>query len=161
MSDYIEAVMRLVQQLADIDKTIEDDEVAEILLSGLPQEFDNLVSGLETACLTSKLSSEVVRTRLLQEEHRRNGEENATALHVKKKSPLYCSFCKRNGHTVKRCFKKKREEQKDPHTHSMYASANAACSEDAQDFIVDSGSTSHMCSNKDLFSETQGKRHEW
>ncbi|KOB78926.1 putative retrovirus-related pol polyprotein from transposon tnt [Operophtera brumata] len=72
MSEYIQGVMTLVQQLSDIGRKTDDAEVAEILLSGLPQEFEYLVSNLETVCLTSDLTSEIVRTRLLQEELRRN-----------------------------------------------------------------------------------------
>ncbi|KOB73565.1 putative retrovirus-related pol polyprotein from transposon tnt, partial [Operophtera brumata] len=72
MSEYIQGVMTLVQQLSDIGRKTDDAEVAEILLSGLPQEFEYLVSNLETVCLTNDLTSEIVRTRLLQEELRRN-----------------------------------------------------------------------------------------
>ncbi|KOB77348.1 Retrovirus-related Pol polyprotein from transposon TNT 1-94, partial [Operophtera brumata] len=59
MTDYIDRIMTRVQQLADIGRVIDDAEVAELLLSGLPQEFDALVSNLETACITNTLSSEL------------------------------------------------------------------------------------------------------
>lgn len=74
MSDYIEGVMKIVHQLEDIGKKIDDGEVAEILLSGLGQEFDIIVSSLETACLTNQLSSELVRARLLQDASRKRKE---------------------------------------------------------------------------------------
>lgn len=70
MSEYIEKVTTLVQQLSNIGKTIEDDEVTEILLSGLPQEYDWLVSNLETLWMTKQLNSDIVQARLLQEEGR-------------------------------------------------------------------------------------------
>ncbi|KAI5635261.1 gag-polypeptide of LTR copia-type domain-containing protein [Phthorimaea operculella] len=38
--EYIEKVTSVVQQLSDIGKVIEDEEIAKILLSGLPQEYD-------------------------------------------------------------------------------------------------------------------------
>ncbi|KAI5645600.1 gag-polypeptide of LTR copia-type domain-containing protein [Phthorimaea operculella] len=47
MQEYINAIMTIVSQLSDIGKQIEDDEVAEILLSGLPAEYDVLVSNLK------------------------------------------------------------------------------------------------------------------
>lgn len=65
MSAYIDGLMTLVQQLADIGRTIEDAEVAELMLSGLPMEYDILVSGLETANVNGNLTSELVRTPLL------------------------------------------------------------------------------------------------
>ncbi|XP_063635591.1 uncharacterized protein LOC134806301 [Cydia splendana] len=131
MSDYINNVMLLVQQLEDIDKKVDDEEVAEILLSGLPQEYDVLVSSLETACLTNTLSSDVVRMRLLQEEHRRNSETASsayTATSNRKKREVTCTFCKKQGHVAKRCFKRKREQNSSLETqgHTMLATAFSA-----------------------------------
>lgn len=59
MNEYIEAVMSLVEQLHEIGRTIEDAEVAELLLSGLPQEFDIIVASLETATMSNGLTSEL------------------------------------------------------------------------------------------------------
>lgn len=90
MGAYIEGIMTLVQQLADIGRVIDDKEVAEILLSGLPQYFDVLVCGLETANISENLTSEAVRARLLQEEFRKstnNSKSNEDiVLLAKKKS---------------------------------------------------------------------------
>ncbi|KAL4704407.1 hypothetical protein ACJJTC_007683 [Scirpophaga incertulas] len=72
-----------------------------ILLSGLPEQFDVIVSSL--SCFTSSLTSEIVRTRLLQEEFRRNGSDNGTAYIAKKKSgpAIVCDYCKKPGHSSK------------------------------------------------------------
>lgn len=43
VTQYVESFMTLVQQLADIGKHIEDGEIAELLLSGLPTDYDHLV----------------------------------------------------------------------------------------------------------------------
>lgn len=111
MTEYIESVMTLVQQLADIGCKIDDGEVAEMLLSGLPQDYDVLVSGLETACITHTLSTELVRTRLLQEEFRKNSADNAIvassnqAYYSKKnKSSVICKYCNRAGHIKSKCL---------------------------------------------------------
>lgn len=115
MSEYINNVMTLVQQLGDIGKVIEDDEVAELLLSGLPADFDVLVSGLETACISQRLSSELVRTRLLQEEFRmvsnKQSSSNNMAFFSKKRKPIICHFCKKPGHMKSKCFQWKRQQQ--------------------------------------------------
>ncbi|CAH0715425.1 unnamed protein product, partial [Brenthis ino] len=113
MSDYIEGVMKLVAQLSDIGKVIDDAEIAEILLSGLPEDFNVLVSSLETASLTKTLSSEVVRTRLLQEDHRRNNNGNTSenlayaANNKRRFKNLVCTYCRKSNHTIKQCFKRK------------------------------------------------------
>ncbi|KAI5633726.1 gag-polypeptide of LTR copia-type domain-containing protein [Phthorimaea operculella] len=144
MPEYINGVMKIVHQLEDIGRKIDDEEVAEIMLSGLPQEFDILVSSLETACLTSKLSTELVRTRLLQEDDRRNdqmcknGDTPAAYSVNSKKRNITCNYCKRPGHLYKRCFKRKREEgKKKTEDHTMFASAYSATT--ADEFIIDSG----------------------
>lgn len=101
MSEYINGVMTLSQQLADIGKKIEDCELAEIFLSDLPSEFDVLVSGLETANKSNTLSSELVRTRLLQEDHRRNSDISNTVssmAYAANKKIKVCHCCKRTGH---------------------------------------------------------------
>lgn len=162
MSDYIEGVMKLVAQLSDIGKNIEDGEVAEILLSGLPEEYNVLVSGLETAGLTNTLTSEIVRTRLLQEDHRKSNiqtnNDTSTAYMIKKKNTkLLCSYCKRNGHVARRCFKRKREEAKaNKEDHTLYAAAYSACT--SEDFIIDSGATVHLAGNQELLHETKKKK---
>lgn len=155
MTDYVDGIMTLVQQLADIGKTIDDAEVAELLLSGLPQEFDALVSNLETACITNSLSSELVRSRLIQEEYRKNNfTENVDTAYVSKnkvnKSKIICHYCKKSGHIKSKCFKLKKV-MANPEEKSLVAAAFVAKSQD--DWLVDSGCSAHMCNNKDLFSE--------
>lgn len=159
MAEYIEAVMRLVQQLADIGKVIDDSEVAEILLIGLPQEFEVLVSTLETACLTRELTSEIVRARLMQEDHRRSqhADNGNSAYYTKKKKVIVCDYCKRHGHTTKRCYKKKNLEKKKKEEHTLVASAFTASSRPTE-FIVDSGATAHMCANPHLVTDCQQQK---
>lgn len=160
MSEYIEAVMSCVAQLADIGKTIEDGETAEILLSGLPEQYDVIVSGLETASLSNNLTTEIVRTRLLQEDHRRNGscikDSSAYVAKNNMRKPgkkLTCTYCKKAGHTEGRCFKKKREEKNSKtEEHTLLASAFSACC--SKEFVLDSGATTHMCADSDLVRDT-------
>ncbi|XP_063372553.1 uncharacterized protein LOC134660703 [Cydia amplana] len=153
MSSYIEKVMSLVHQLSDIEKTVEDEEIAEILLSGLPPEYDSLVSNLETLCLTSKLSSEVVRTRLLQEEQRKdsmNTSSTSTTSAFVSKKQITCKYCGKPGHVKAKCFKLRREkmakkrDNKDQHASAYLAHAAAA------ELFLDSGSSNHLVKDKEL-----------
>lgn len=155
MTEYIDRIMTLVQQLADIGKNIEDAEVGELLLSGLPKEFDALVSNLETACLTNSLSSELVRSRLIQEEYRKSNFDSKidTALvskNAKVSKNIICHYCKKSGHIKSRCFKLKRDSKK-PEETSLVATAFMAKTHDS--WLVDSGCSAHMCNNRDLFIE--------
>lgn len=150
MNEYIENVMLLVQKLADIGRTIEDDEVAEILLSGLPTEYDALVSNMETIGIGTTLTSEMVRSRLLQEEHRKittsgvTGDSNM-AFATKK----VCHYCNRPGHIKSKCFKRRRDEQnkkKKGESQTLAVTETAFCT--TSDWIVDSGCSSHMMNDK-------------
>ncbi|KPJ13060.1 Copia protein [Papilio machaon] len=164
MQEYINTVMTLVSQLADIGRSIEDGEVAEILLSGLPSEYDVLVSNLETACIsTTSLSSELVRTRLLQEEMRKNGNEHTSstdnAYFAKKK--VICSFCGKSGHVRNRCFKlkkQKKDKAEREKTEKATIATDCAYSVTQTDFIVDSGCSSHMINNKNMFHNFNNKK---
>ncbi|KAI5646260.1 gag-polypeptide of LTR copia-type domain-containing protein [Phthorimaea operculella] len=143
---------RVLLLLVRYRKQIEDDEVAEILLSGLPAEYDVLVSNLETACISSSLTSELVRTRLLQEEMRKNGNNEAinsseSAYFVKKKK-LFCNYCKKEGHSRNKCFKLRK--QKKDKTERAFIVTDSAYSVTQEDFVVDSGCSSHMIKNKNL-----------
>ncbi|RVE43375.1 hypothetical protein evm_011960 [Chilo suppressalis] len=156
--------MSLVQQLADIDRVIDDQEVAEILLSGLPQEYETLVSNLETACMTSQLTSELVRTCLLQEDFRRNNQDNSASAFVSKKNikKIICHYCHKAGHTKNKCFKTKRDNKmknsKDGKDHTFLASAFlvSKCNE----WFIDSGCTQHMCNDKNMFNKIQSSKNK-
>ncbi|KAI8440645.1 hypothetical protein MSG28_001854 [Choristoneura fumiferana] len=156
MTNYIEAVMNLVHQLESIGKTVDDEEVAELLLSSLPQDYDALVSNLETACMAKKLSSELVRTRLLQEELRKASLcENvpvAGSAFVSRdgsKRLIICNYCKRPGHISAKCYRRKRDSKnKENKTSTFFAPAFLAHD---QGWYIDSGASTHMCNNKDLF----------
>lgn len=169
MSLYIENVMGVVHQLADIDKIIEDSEIAELLLSGLPEEYDALVSNLETACITNALTSELVRARLLQEESRKKkpetSEESAFFSGSKtrpvssgsgavKKREIICHYCNKAGHVKAKCFKWKRDKKNDKKfNHSLLAADTQATAffVKSGDWYIDSGCSNHMCNDKNLF----------
>lgn len=157
MGEYIDGVMTLVQQLADIGRVIEDKEVAELLLSGLPQEFDVLVSSLETANILENLTSEAVRARLLQEEFRKQSDNGVSV--PSESSFIVCHYCKKPGHIKSKCFKLKRDNknkvnkkpvQVSTQSETFLVCAVAECVNSAN-WIIDSGCTSHMCNNKNLF----------
>lgn len=142
------------QQLSDIGRVINDTEVAELLLSGLDKEFDVLVSRLETAGLSSNLTSEMVRAHLLQEELRRSGTNSGTNglsdaslfTNRMKNKKLICSYCQKEGHKKSRCYKLKNEKKKQQgnnnNAYTMLASALLATG--PNDYVVDSGCSSHM-----------------
>ncbi|KOB79025.1 Retrovirus-related Pol polyprotein from transposon TNT 1-94, partial [Operophtera brumata] len=148
VTQYVESVMTLVQQLADIGKHIEDGEIAEPLLSGLPTDYDHLVSSLETICLTGSLSSELVRTRLLQEEFRKSepGATSTAFVSRQTKESKTCTYCKKKGHLKNKCFKLRRDKKsKEDGDKTFVATAFFV---NKEEWVIDSGCSTHMCNNK-------------
>ncbi|CAH0714360.1 unnamed protein product, partial [Brenthis ino] len=151
MNAYIENVTTLVQQLHDIGRTIEDAEIAEILLSGLPSEYDTLVSGLSTATVTNQITSELVKARLLQEYSRKTSLGDTAAYITRKKAPLFCEFCKKRNHRKSQCFKLKKMKSSRPASIETISLASAFVARlSSQVFVLDSGASSHMVNNKRL-----------
>lgn len=159
MNKYIEHIMSIVQQLADIGRVIDDQEVAELLLSGLPQEYDPLVSTLSTYAMTSTLSSEIVRTRLLHEDLRKTKSSTANvgtseaALLSKKK--IICHYCHKEGHVKAKCYKLKRDKKTNFKNNNGDKCMAAAFFTRQEDWFIDSGCTAHMCKDKNNFVSIQ------
>ncbi|XP_045452164.1 uncharacterized protein LOC123661222 [Melitaea cinxia] len=146
MNAYIEDVTTLVQQLHDIGRIVEDAEIAEILLSGLPSQYDTLVSGLSTATVTNQVTSELVKARLLQEYSRKTSLEDTAVFVTKKAAPLFCEFCKKKNHRKSQCFKLKRMKKypRSAGTETTSLASALIAHLPSQVFILDSGASSHM-----------------
>jgi hypothetical protein len=69
MVSYIEAVTSVAQQISETGHPTDSEELAVIMLCGMPKPVDLLI--MSTAVnYKDKLSSEDVRTTLLQDEYR-------------------------------------------------------------------------------------------
>ncbi|KAG6465891.1 hypothetical protein O3G_MSEX015473 [Manduca sexta] len=154
MDNYLSKLQETSQQLQDISYPLDDEFLAVIMLSGLPGTYDPLIMALENSNI--KLSSDVVKGKLLQEHERRdNKTDTATALAASKKSPK-CFKCKKSGHLFKDCYKNKRKNfSKDTTAKEMPKMLLTALTTSIQQDVwyVDSGATSHMCNNKSVISD--------
>lgn len=120
MGDYVSGLVSLAQQLADIGHEVDDEEIAVLLLGGLPVEFEPLVMGIEAT--HAKFSSEMVKSRLLQEDYRRSdvatSESKDAALAVRHSSKnmqhkkiVICHNCGKSGHIKPKCPDLKKENK--------------------------------------------------
>lgn len=66
---YLGDIISVTQELADIGCIIEDEELAELMLIGLPSEFDALIMAMEAT--SKELKSDFVKSQLMQYEFKK------------------------------------------------------------------------------------------
>jgi hypothetical protein len=108
MNNYLSEIISLTQELVEVGCHIDDEEVAELMLVGLPDEFNPLVMAIEGTQV--KLTSEFVKSRLLQSDYRKtdavDNPPRDSAFAVGKGRSTYvpvCHHCHKEGHTKPRC----------------------------------------------------------
>lgn len=174
LSNQINEFCSIVDALNEIDVQIPSDLVSILLLCSLPDEMENFVVAIESRDSLPSLSQ--LKIKIFEEEHRRGdkyelNEQVFTIKHkVQKKSQqstsnnnekrnrriIKCYGCGMRGHVRSQCRK---ESSNQAHSNAVVLSA---CIQNQRErninnWILDSGASSHMCSNKKLFSSL--KKH--
>jgi hypothetical protein len=78
VSAYICEITNLTQQLADIGKVVEDEDIGFIMLNGLTEDYKPMVRALEAS--SKELSSQMVKDFLLGDEQRDEQNERLSAM---------------------------------------------------------------------------------
>ena len=121
MQNYIRSTLEMVERLRGIGEDIQDFHIAALLLSGLPDSYETLVTALD-ARPDDELTLEYVKGKLVDEYRRRSDSstsdkpESALKTHDKSKiqgkvvggsskqrETRECFFCKKPGHLKKDC----------------------------------------------------------
>jgi hypothetical protein len=109
---------------------IADEDVYMVLLMSLPPSFDNLVTSLESMS-TKDVDLQFIVTRLFHKLSKRKESESseATAFINKthKSNEKLCFYCKKPGHFMRNCLKKKNDEKEH---------ANQACEDHVQMLLL-------------------------
>jgi len=183
MNDYIRSTLEMVERLHGIGEEIKDFHIAALLLSGLPDSYDNLVTALD-ARPDDELTLEYVKGKLVDEYKRRTSGKSESALNTyditaAKNSNISrqreCFFCKKPGHVKKDCraWKAKISELK---KLGKYQKAKTAVMDDdsssdvafkvnvdtlsSTGWYIDSGATSHMTNDRSFFTEFHTKNEK-
>jgi transposase InsO family protein len=180
MQEYLSKVVTLKNQLTAVGETVSENSVAMQILHSLPESYDNLVVALETRDDIPTI--EQLRTRLLQEEARRN--ENAsnrsegTALYIKQKGKwqgksgsqqgssertnanVKCFHCGKLGHKKAECRKRIAEEKADTknddtrkNTQSGLLATAFLVGSDRNKWFIDSAASAHYCCRREWFED--------
>ena len=123
MTEHVNNVKTLSEQLEALEDPVRERDLVIVLLSSLPDEYNNLITTLETL-KEEKLTWTYVRDRLITEYERKKGEHQPSrpkgpedALlcgesNKKGKFKFPCHYCGETGHFIIDCQKKKDAENR-------------------------------------------------
>ena len=175
VQNHINQMTELFDKLRDIgEELLSETWRVAMLLSSLPRSYDTLITALETRP-EADLTYDLVQSKLLEEFSRRNEpstETKESALKISDKREKNCFFCKEKGHFKKDCIQYKKWKSKSSKSRVDQSQAHKAnkvetspeflfmVSKDVGGWIIDSGATCHISSNKRFFTDLNMKHHE-
>jgi hypothetical protein len=173
--EHVARFMDTVDKLQGMNIEINGDLLSIMSLYSLPSSFENFQCAIESR--DSSPNVENLKVKIVEENDARNQkldgsltggvmfskhfsrDSNSSKNSYKKqdektskpKITYKCNYCGRRGHKAADCFKKKREEnQKAGLVHEAYFSGKTN-----DKWCLDSGCTSHICNDKELFIDSQ------
>lgn len=154
MVEHINAVKTIAEHLDAIGDPISEHDLIIILISSLNEEFNFLITTLETIA-EDNLTWDYVRDRLIHEADKTKDPSSESKVsdtlftNLNNKKSRKCHYCKKPGNYARDCFKKKNEQKKenanlanDNHNVTELALISSDVNED--EWWIDSGASSHM-----------------
>lgn len=167
MVSFISRLEVLVRRLRDLKETISDDMVITKIIMALPPEYANFCSAWESTSKTER-NLDNLRARLMMEEERltaRGIVSSTEALAAKSKTHKFgkkryegktknprtvgrCFGCGDEGHWKRDCPRK----NKGKNNSQAFNSDNSDFAVNADSWLLDSGASHHMTSNREWFA---------
>lgn len=168
---HLNVISELIQQLSDMGTHVEEKWKIAILLSSMPETYDNVVDSLE-ARPERELTWGLVTSKLIDTYQKRKERNENTALkNLEKvltieKTKKFCNYCKRNNHNLPECiFLKKKlnkqnqkkdgsENSDEGETSYLFAIEETNIQQKTKEinWVLDSGSSHHICCQKEKFT---------
>lgn len=130
---------------------VSDEWIGTLLLAGLPEEYAPMIMGIESAGV--KISCDSIKTKLLQDVKKSNGDGAAFFLKTKKKPDAKkgyrCYNCNKYGHKAADCRANKQQKYNNKQVGFCTVFATGAIN--SNKWYVDSGASMHMTMKKDWF----------
>ena len=176
METYLNKKVTAAQRLSAINSKVEDRLLAGLILMKLPEEFNPLIqsiSGVDDA-----ITTDFVKQRLLAEAARQTNQKQEAALASRYSRPGQrskpkrdaskgeqnpgttfrgkCNRCQKQGHMAKHCNSPKDQGKIAEVLPVDQLDRALRCSEEGSDgWYIDSGASTHMTGNRDLFIDLQ------
>ncbi|XP_055309226.1 uncharacterized protein LOC129573074 [Sitodiplosis mosellana] len=166
MQEHIEEMTNYLVKLNGLGvKAFNEEEIkTALLLSSLPESYRNLVTSLESR---DNLTWSIVTSKLMDESKHRSqtsSENDEKLMKIKSKKVKFCTYCKKNFHTVDECRKKMKnkksqykvdmiDKKSSENTDEMLLAIHSQKPESSNEaeWNMDSGATSHFSNEKSLF----------
>jgi hypothetical protein len=172
IENYLNQIKRLTDDLSARNLIIPNKVIAAWTLNNLTSDYENTVTMISQSIRTSQseINLDDLFFQLIDESRRLKSKENKEmALNSKassggakpKKIKRTCNHCGKSGHNENKCWIKnlslrpqnnKTKEDTPEKVSLMSYTETALYSENSTEWILDSGATSHICSNKALFT---------
>jgi len=165
MESHLKVMKELTDKLAAVGAPISEEDQVVTLLGSLPSRYNALVTALETK--GDDLRLPFVQQALLSEEQKfgktadesllvskASGSGSGSGSKFKRKFKVTCYHCGKVGHIKRDCmeFKKKKNEGARVAVEEVEVGfTTALMTADFQGWCIDSGATSHVCNDVELF----------
>ena len=164
MEDYINKMTMTSIKVKKAGLKIYDEIVGSLMLAGLPYKYKPLVMAVEN--LGSKLSSDAIKPRLLQEvKYDKENSETSKALISKSKGrtshkkSLKCFECNQSRHFAKNYAKKKSFNDNSSKNEKKLHMSFVAKDIPSDEWYIDSGASAHMTMNRNsLISRSEPRQ---
>ena len=123
MVQHINNIKTISEHLEALDNPVSEEDLVMILFTSVPEDYNNLVTTLETlkeekltwVYVRDRLITEYERKRVVKDEHeetQKHGEvHGALFAGAKSNKPEFrCHYCNKQGHFIKNCYERKRDE---------------------------------------------------
>lgn len=155
MEKYVNEIISTAHNLSSIGFKISDEWIGTLLLAGLPEKYKPMIMALENS--GTKINGDSIKVKLLQEIQ--CDDDTDVAMYTqKRKNVVRCTYCKRNGHDVSKCFKKNRANfqtnfEKKDNNDAFCVVLSTFPDHDNDNWYFDSGATNHNASKLESLND--------